>query len=119
MKNRDFQIYGFPDGNHFEQLLDISTRLGAVISEIRQSCKPGSPARRWMGASNDPGRADFLPWHTWHGNIHGIHRQVTSMFPRSQLLEAQKWTVGYELGQFLLLSSGRIQELQSCRENLE
>lgn len=47
MKNRDFQIYRFPDGNHFEQLLDISTRLGAVF------------ARRWMGASNDPGRAEI------------------------------------------------------------
>ena len=47
MKNRDFQIYGFPDGNHFEQVLDISTRLGAVF------------ARRWMGASNDPGRAEI------------------------------------------------------------
>jgi len=22
MKNQDFQIYGFPDGNNFEQLLD-------------------------------------------------------------------------------------------------
>lgn len=92
MKKQDFQIYGFPDGNNFEQLLDnFRPQVDGWVQWSRQ------------------GR-DFLPWHTWHGNIHGIHRQVTSMFPRSQLFEARKSTVGYELEQFLLLSSGRIQK---------